>query len=800
MKIKVAESSELYKSWPEGEMRRMQRSLPWEEPFYHTARGAADTTLVIQPPFSFPGVSARIFPLRASMNLLSGFLESSLNVAPPEVCELRPCLPFVLLVVLDYGRMAIESANMGWVSQNEIFFAVPLEKWRRDRPGGHATFQGLVLNTPFIFVDNPSSLTTGRECYGWPKILASLEPSLEEWLVDPRNPTRLLSLSVDDFGNLDNKKKKRQLLVIDQRLGQNPSLAPPDFNVMDPFEQLSRLSQGAWTAGRDIADLLFRPRLSGFGQETAGGRAEVLLDSLRQLIGFFREPGVDVVTLKQFRDSQYPSLSCYQALVQSRLGVGRYNRGGLLGLYNLLQGDPSGGFRIGIRDHSSLPIVESLGLEVARKQTVFGHSVSVLEPFFPFWMSVDLTYGRGTTLGWRMLGSPWFRKGREITHHPSEARYNTVAGAAKQEWCGPYVVPKASCKVFPLRADPETLLRFIDGYLNLGEPYHFTPWGRYVYMTVTTSRIFSQALSASACEIAFLVPLLWYEAGRFKSFALAKPFAFVDNPNLAMTLREVQGVPATDTTIETPSRSWLRGGPVLRMKADVFRALDAGLESKRRTLLEVVSDPGGGSSATPPSDPRLPGAPPLLDWSRQVACGQKPLPLRLLMLKQFRDAEEPDRACYQSLIREKWKVQVRNVEPLTPGMQVYVHRYPSLPLVDKLGLWSGRSGPAIKRKGAIVDVLTPDSPFTAELDISIDCGETISQTAGSLPWQPPHRAGTPPSRRQAPPATRQEEVREETELRDPAWLHEHLPFGPQPLIQALFGSSSLSPEDADSQA
>src|SRR4051812_44645961 len=117
----------------------MQGTLPGENPLFNTARGSADATLLVVPPFSLPGVTARIFPLRASMNLLSAFSRSFPNIAP-EVCEFPPYPPYVLLVVLDCGRMAIEQTNLGWVSQHEIFFAVPLGRWYRRKPRDRAEF------------------------------------------------------------------------------------------------------------------------------------------------------------------------------------------------------------------------------------------------------------------------------------------------------------------------------------------------------------------------------------------------------------------------------------------------------------------------------------------------------------------------------------------------------------------------------------------------------------------------------------------------------------------------------------
>ena len=703
----------------------------------YRSRGAADATLLAPPPFSFPGVTARVFPLRANMNILRSFCKSYLNVAP-EVCEFHPYLPYVLFVVLDYGRMAAEEVNLGWVSQHEIFFAVPLGKWGRTRRGGPRTFQGWVVNTPFIFVDDPTSLSTGREIYGWPKVLVALHPGLEEWLVDPRNPTRLLTLDVKGFGRHETGGER--LLEIDQRMGQNPSLFPPDFEMVDPFERLSRLTRTSWSVGWGLAQLSLRAPLAGFGPQDPAGRGMVLLESLRQLLGFYQEPRVEALTLKQFPDSEHPSQICYQALVQSRMSVARYNRGGLLGLPNVLQGDITGGFRIRLRENPAFPIVASLGLEVARERTVDRRALSILEPFFPFWMSVDLNYGKGETICWRMRGSPWFREGVPVPGHgptPAKARYNTFAGAAQQVWNGPFLVPGIHCDVFPLRADPDPLRRFIEGYLNVDDRYRFVPWGRHVYMVASAGRMFSNGRSGAwieSCMISFNVPLAWYEGGCLRGFAVTRPFVFVDNPTLAMTMREVEGVPAMDATIETPRHSWLVDGPVLQMKAAVFSVLDAGLQSEQRTLIEVMAEDPMSAGASPLEDGSR--RDPCLDRARRILCGRERL--QMLALKQFRDVEEPHGACYQALVVEPWTLLNPKVTRLS-RRAIRLYRYPSLPLVDTLGLRTSSMLPPQEMEGAIADLLEPRNPFRMELrNLEIGLSKGISHTAGTLPWQPFH--------------------------------------------------------------
>lgn len=718
----------------------MTAALHKELPPYNTALGPSEETLVVVPPFTFPGVTARVFPLRANMNILTTFCNSYLNLAP-EVCELRPYFPYVLLVVLDYGRMAIEQYNLGWVSQHEVFFAVPLGMWRRSRRG-RRIFDKWVLNTPFIVVDNPTSLTTGRETYGWPKVLATLQHNPERWLIDPRNPIRFLSL---DVMGPDSDRSSVRLLEIDQQVDQNPSLVPPDLGVIDPYERLSRLSRASWSIGFDLAQLLLGSPLAGFDSRYVGERREVFFDSLRQVSGFYGKPGLDVVTLKQFREASDPTQVCYQALVESRLSVARFNSGGPLGAYNLLQGDITGGFKVRLFDNPAFPIVESLGLEVAGERTVRGRVVSFLEPFFPFWMSVDLNYGRGETICWRTCGKPWYVGKNPVGRVPPKRTegYNNVAGGAAQVWYGPYLIPEASFDVYPLEADSETLALFLDRYLNADRSYRFSldkhDGKAYVYMIASANRMFSKARSEAwmqSRQVAFYVPLEMHWSHESRQ-VLATPFAFVHSPALVVTMREVQGVPAMNATITAPSRLAGRDGPVLNVQVDVFAALGAGLPSHQRTLIEVV--PGARISEPSPAD---------CPFHDRVFPSQV---MERLMLKQFRDAEDPDRACYQALVLEPWSLLADKPAPRTTWFRrerlVHVYRYPSLPLVQSLGLITRGIRPPREPEGAIADVLEARHPFRTRLGLEIGLGQELSYTAGFLPWIPryPLRARSTPA-------------------------------------------------------
>src|SRR5262249_17921957 len=154
---------------------------------------AVHQSLALKPPFRFEGMTTRVFPLRARLTALQNFVDQYLNVIPKEVGRFRAFLPYVHLMVLDYGKIALAIANAGWLSQVEILFGVPVE-WYRSR-NGRWDFEGWAWVAPFIFVDSDVSLTLGRTVIGWPKLLASVSTNDREWLHNPRGPLSLATVS-----------------------------------------------------------------------------------------------------------------------------------------------------------------------------------------------------------------------------------------------------------------------------------------------------------------------------------------------------------------------------------------------------------------------------------------------------------------------------------------------------------------------------------------------------------------------------------------------------------------------------
>lgn len=427
-----------------------------EKPLYINATGrSGPPDLASAPPFVFNNVTTRAFPIKANLAKLTQFCDDYLNL-DQNIVQFRPSLPFVYLMVLNYGSMSsasVQAQNVGWVSQHEVTFTVALERWCWN--GRQWAFKNWACVSPFIFVDDELSQTTGREVYGWPKIVGVVEKNVPLWAADPRSPTQVFSLQIPVFPKLfaGAREELRDFIQIDR--DPVPRFTEFPLDPGNPWNPLSILPAAAksWLGLMGIsADILLRSPARGYrdrwnwrtlrGMAAAYGRnaSRVLpdlsgflpirlnrLDEAARRTGchdaaearnVIRRPEFETITLKQFRDAEKPEHASYQAIISSPMGIDRVNRFGLLGDYNMLRGDVRGGYTIRIHRYPAQPIVETLGLEVAAVEEGDDAPIAVLKPSIPFWTDVDLHYGLGDVLCSRAkcylhddCSTPWKREG-----------------------------------------------------------------------------------------------------------------------------------------------------------------------------------------------------------------------------------------------------------------------------------------------------------------------------------------------------------------------------------------------------
>lgn len=376
-----------------------------------------------RPPFRFPGVTSRVFPLRADIGKLKRICDTYFNniAIPAHIARFQPAAPLVYLALLHYDQMFEEKSGKGvsreqssiWVSQHELAFIIPME-WYQQEKGSEKVFKNWAFTIPFIFVSNPLSLQLGREIYGWPKLLVKAAPDIDQWINHPRDPSLLVTLQIAELGARQEEKFSPLLKI--QMNSSSVAQLRPDFNSFAMFfDAPQAVLEGLGTMG-DLLDLFAGTPLWNpwqlFTQEEQAvqrTRAKVIAKDIttlgavwsnalrNQLVNAMwpgvsyetsqrvflsdlsdnerrqgeqqklgKTPSLDLITLKQFRQAGKREWACYQELVCSKIEVLNVVNGGLLGDLNYLRSDPTGGFELHLA-HSAMgqQIIKSLGLEVS---------------------------------------------------------------------------------------------------------------------------------------------------------------------------------------------------------------------------------------------------------------------------------------------------------------------------------------------------------------------------------------------------------------------------------------------------
>ncbi|MFT5045983.1 MAG: hypothetical protein ACI8UP_002961 [Porticoccaceae bacterium] len=824
-------------------------------PEFNNARGSA-SSLQFTPPFSFSDMTVSVFPLCAELTQLQRFIDGYLNLDSENV-RFEAVLPYVYLQILDYGKMSIEAANMGWVSQTEIAFCVPL-RWMVKKKG-EWVFHDWAVNCPFIFVDNELSMTTGREVYGWPKVLAQIDPSINQWVGDPHGCQRVFDIKLPDMHASAPAPGQISANGAFLSVHQNPS---PNFldiplnlsGLLDPLINLPAMGLNMAKTTMDVyrtfggiameglaginsssnpLSIESLSELSGLGVESNLWNPNTWSTTAQQMMAsLYPKMYMNTVNLKQFRDASRPSTACYQAITNSKMLFRNMTGGGPLGQQNLAFGQIDGGYRIDINELSQQPVVEDLGLLVDETRTTENGKEVSLKPVLPFWLKVDMDYSRGQAITWRSQSSNWLhsnhlkkilsgdtadesssdtddnakpaqsmdnpepmqraaepKKPRVKTERPSFQsggnRYNTARGVAMQEIEGPFFLPQTTVRVLPLLADEEKLKKFSQNYLNVEGQSRFEAWGTHVYLIAYnyTNRISeqsSQPLFASR-EVNFVVPVKqydWYEddeydlltpEGRAKrdeeklvSAALVAPFSYVDDASVAITSSEVHGVPTLRSEVGSPPHTWMNsGGPeagqhLLITSALVLPELGVGAGASHEVLLNVSTDP-----VLPDTDKkgwrqiaRKWGAERVADLQRkyaergvrseessesdafrhvralalEVLTGK--LSINSVTLKQFRDAWEPDEACYQALVQGRKTIdRLHEIHEIDEQLNVWITRYPTQPISEILGLRVKHSDPEKN-----IEVFEAIRPFWIRADLTEHLGQTLYERIADTQW------------------------------------------------------------------
>ena len=699
----------------------------------------------------YSDVVAQVYPLKADTAKLQEFCDRYLNLSGDPPFHFEAAVPWVLMQVIDYGKMATSSGNVGWFSQHELAFGVPVRWYRRENRKW--VFVDWTMVFPFIFVDNPLSMSGGREIYGWSK--AGIRIDSMASIFEPANARRLVSISLVTPGtSYGDPSETEQFLQIFQR---RPFMSARSA-VSDALTAIPRAIASTITAATSAFETA-----GAFLFSDADGNYESLQQTLTRLYGpqlnalmanSLSEPSSQrkpeqglassVVTFKQFRDVRSSTGACFQGMVGSKMTVERIVDGG--SLFDPLLGDATGGIHINLLDSDLQPIVKNLGIHVSEDSTIGGKPASTVQPLWPFWLKMDLRYGLGDYQCWRTDTTAWSIGDRLKRVARRKIPYLTMGSGAAEEVGGPYHFPRITFRVMPLRARRNRLQKLVDSYLK-NDFFEFRVAGKVkdesddhtvaCLIGINFEKMTSHSNPGreySDREMAFAVPVVWWEKGHAGSKypALIPLYTFAGTDWNTATLYEVYGELALKSEFVEPDDPWLAdpANPtnrlLLTIKSELFPELRKSQEARELPVLEVFSAPG-----TAPSNASIPSYLERVGLSH-LWSGDR---FHTIALKQIVDAEDPALADYQALVGRRRKFTVARegapaTGPLDP-LSIKVYDYPAIKIVETLGLV-----PQKRNKGGQYPTYTlrPIDPFWISGAMSGDAGLEMCRRVGT-DWQ-----------------------------------------------------------------
>jgi hypothetical protein len=661
---------------------------------------------------TFTNVVAQIFPLAADMSVLQQFLDGYLNFPsdgenPP--VYFKPAAPFVMLEVLNYGSVASNTENVGWFSEHEVAFGIPLEWYARD-PRGNLTFLTYALIYPYIFVDNSVALSGGREIYGWSK--APIVVNAIASAFQPGNNQTLLSADLIDPDGSGSDSHAHLLRI------QETQLLQPSVSNLGGIMTAVPLAIAA--SVNAAIDLL---QLGGSGSKGSAGHIGMLRKILPRLYGDLNRflpaalqtssagtgdscessPPVSIITLKQVREIEdpaevYQGLACYQGIIESEMSIVKLIDAG--SFIDPSNPDPSGGIYIDLA--ATMPEVSKLGIPAAPVTTADWGVVQRLTPVLPFWVKMDLTYGLAGYQTWRTSQTYWTENNcPRVRPTTQKISYIELGSGAVEEIPTPVTFPQVTMRFMPLAADGDILSDLIEQYLG-NQYFDFTldapaSGPAFVHLILSnfsqmqTSEYGDPDLPTADQEMTFAVPVIWTNKRTGNSGpGLVPLYTFAGTYWNTITTFEVYGrLTLKSDFISPPFNNFfpppiqLGGNLNVTIATELFPNTTSGQKLQELPLVQcyTIYNESSTSSPNPVSvtDTFLKG----------IGLGQfgsTPIDFFTLGLKQIRDANNPAKADYQAAVFLGRRFTQTLPNFFSTGVGIHLFYYPNAALVETLGL------------------------------------------------------------------------------------------------------------------
>ena len=260
-------------------MSNLPNYIPW------VGHGAAE----LGAPATFTGTNAYVFMVEGDKVAMQATVDTLLDSAAVKLRHKVP-VPFFLISFMDIARCTSAAPPpIGWLPGRECAVWIPLLQ------EGGSILPRPMMWAPYIFINYTIGMVTGRETWGWPKVLGNIGVASDHPDEDAAftcRTTVFKTLSAETEGDPD-----APLLRI---TGTRPMVNPEiDFGT-----------------GREAVEAILSHL---FGDAVA---------EIYDLLSW--HPQFPAVVLKQFRDVAQQDRACYRAIVESPVEFSSFKGMGFL--------------------------------------------------------------------------------------------------------------------------------------------------------------------------------------------------------------------------------------------------------------------------------------------------------------------------------------------------------------------------------------------------------------------------------------------------------------------------------------
>jgi hypothetical protein len=297
--------------------------------------------------------------------------------------------------------------------------------------------------------------------------------------------------------------------------------------------------------------------------------------------------------------------------------------------------------------------------------------------------------------------------------------------------------------VLPLDAD-QAVLKTLCDELFAGVPYSFTPAAPYVFLVADQFRNMQaqteplQRWADNELTFAIVANCTPRKANAKSRLAILPLIGFTGSEWNAISHREVNGRFALVADFVPPPEHGMQELPpaerdklrrLFALRTSICPTLNEDEQTRRWTLLEIAHDLGASKDGK-----EAPG--PIQDWLTQIGLESvaNNRSYESIAHKQFRDATDANKACYQALVSLERKFPEKTkIEWIEEKLKVAIYEFDTMEIVKKFGLQCGQE--KTDRNGHKYVVLEPVKPFWMRGDMTQSRGTNLCWRTGVMDWQ-----------------------------------------------------------------